>query len=137
MMRSAVAIAALGLVVSESSCQADSASQCVAAKLDASLQIIGLMEADRLDLKKPRLVTQLFMGPERQFAVLGKRLTENGWPAAPDGPGRLLASAAVVVDRLWVRRNVELMCRIAADNGVEWDGWDVDVRADRPHSKEI
>lgn len=130
-----LAIASLTTAFATSPCWAASAGQCVSNKLDPSLRIIGLMEADKLDLNKARLVTQLFLGAEGQFSALGKQLGQAGWPAAPDGPGRLLASATVVTNREWVKKTVDLMCKIAAENDVDWDGWDIDVAADNIQAK--
>ncbi|KPF77931.1 hypothetical protein IP88_05125 [alpha proteobacterium AAP81b] len=107
----------------------------MAGKLEAGRQIVSQMESANLDPKRPRLVTQLFLGDDKRLVALKQRLDQVGWPAAADGPGRLLASATTPTDRNWVAMNTAAMCAAADAFDVEWDGWDVDVAADHVQQK--
>ena len=111
---------------------ASSQAECLAGKLDPSLGIVGQLRDAHLDLSQARSVSHLFVGPTAKLKLLKATLTRLGFQAAQiQGSKRLLVITSATVDEPWVRSTLLKMCAAAEQAQVEYDGWDVDVEADK------
>jgi hypothetical protein len=113
---------------------ASDADDCVAAKLDPSLAIISQLNEQHLDLSRPKEVSQLFIGTNKNLKSLIEPLKQLGYEAGEPKRKQLLAVANVAVREGWVQSIIPKMCAAAEAASVEYDGWEIDVAADNIQS---
>jgi hypothetical protein len=121
----------IGLLIAGSSACAQASVNDCEDKLTGSLELIGKMKSDGLDLSKKRVLTQYFYGSKKQLRQLQPELTALGYLIKPSAnKDGLLAEIEAATDEAWARSAIPQVCGLAEKVGVEYDGWDIDVAAD-------
>lgn len=100
---------------------------CVKTLLEPSFGIIERMEAQGLDLNKPRPVTHLLVGPDEGIEKAAKVFENIGFNIAEQSGGRLVIIEEASVSKEWLKQIIPAYCSTAAQYGLTYDGWDVDV----------
>ena len=101
--------------------------ECVAKLLQPSKQLIQRMQADGVVLSKPRFVTHLLVGDDAAVSEASKLFAERGFDILEAAGGRLLLGDEVPLSEEWAIQTVPAMCSKAAEFGLVYDGWDVDM----------
>ncbi len=101
--------------------------ECVAKLLQPSLVLIERMRVDGRDLSKARRVKHLLVGNDGSIIDASKLFKERGFDILEAANGRLLLGDDVPLSAAWVSQTVPAMCSKAAQFGLTYDGWDVDV----------
>jgi hypothetical protein len=130
----AIVAAVLAVAISPAVQGAD-VDDCRLAKTEASLALLQQLRDAGLPLEKPREVTHLFLGDASGLLVAQKTLVKLGMKIVESGSGRLLVSLQTPVSENWVKSTMDQMCKVAADTGSEYDGWDIDVAAEHVKAK--
>jgi hypothetical protein len=95
--------------------------------IEGSIVLVERMRSGGINLSKPRTVTHLFLGLDRNIGRAAKLLSQQGYSIEEQGGGRLLLSEYIAVSESWVRRVVPAMCQTAGEFELAYDGWDADV----------
>ena len=106
--------------------------ECVAKLLQPSRELVLRMQNDGIDLSKPRTVTHLLLGPDDAVVRASKLFAERGFDVLEATGGRLLLGDEVPLSDNWVSQIVPAMCSKAAEFGMSYDGWDVDMAGESP-----
>jgi Regulator of ribonuclease activity B len=104
--------------------------ECIRKVLSPSFAIMERMEAQGLDLNKPRTVTHLLVGPQEKIALAADSALKQGHIVLEQANRRLLIAEDVPIIEDWIKHTIPVFCSLAAEYGLTYDGWDVDVSKD-------
>jgi len=96
-----------------------------------SLELISKMRLDGIDLAVTRPVTHLLVGDEAKIAIAKVFFAEKGFDLLEASNGRLLLGDEVPLSEDWASDIIPKICSKAAEFGLTYDGWDVDMSNDR------
>ena len=101
--------------------------ECTAKLLSPSLELIKKMRSDGVDLTKARSVTHLLVGDDTKIKVAKEFFAQKGFDLLEAGNSRLLLGDDVPLSESWAQDIVPKICSKAAEFGLIYDGWDVDM----------
>ena len=133
-------LAFVGCVSSLTACSAQEsvpmpASDCLERVLEPSLFLVQRMQDDGFALSKPRVVTHLFFGSAAEIDSAAKQFSGQRYDILERAKGRLLVGHTTAIPAGWVRKMMPEMCSVGQQFSLRYDGWDIDVAAEKHKSK--
>jgi Regulator of ribonuclease activity B len=104
--------------------------QCIGKLLNPSFALMERMASQGVDLNKQRLISHLLVGPDANIAKAAAFATSKGFTVVEKGEGRLLITEEAPVIEDWIKHTIPTFCSFAAEYGLTYDGWDVDMSKD-------
>ena len=101
--------------------------ECTAKLLSPSLELINKMRTDGVDLSEARPVTHLLVGEDTKIKAAKDFFAQKGFDLLEAGNGRLLLGDEVPLSEAWAQDIIPKICSKAAELGLIYDGWDVDM----------
>jgi regulator of RNase E activity RraB len=114
----------------EKAVSGQSYAECIKTLLEPSFVIMDRMEAQGVDLNKPRLITHLLAGPDESITKAAQYARKQGFEISEQSEGRLIVTEEAPVIEDWIKHTIPVFCSFAAEYGLTYDGWDVDMSKD-------
>ena len=106
---------------------ATGASDLVCNGMDAS-EVLRQIKSKGADLAHEREGVFYFYGPEARLASFQAALEQLGFSVRPTrtDSGRI-GTINTVIDEHWMRQMMPKICKLSAQHGVDYDGWEASI----------